>query len=45
MVVVSPFTMQANDPLISDLRDVGQQTQADALLNTRTKITVVYAVQ
>ncbi|HEY7472148.1 MAG TPA: hypothetical protein VIE68_07370 [Gemmatimonadota bacterium] len=45
MVVVSPFTMQANDPLIDDLRDVGQQAQADALLNTRTKITVVYAVQ
>ena len=45
MVVVSPHTMQASDPLIGDLRGVGQQTQADALLNTRSKITVVYAVQ
>ena len=37
--------MQASDPLIEDLRGVGQQTQADALMNTRSKITVVYAVQ
>lgn len=44
MVVVSPHTMQASDPLIEDLRGVGQQTQADALLNTRSKITVIYAV-
>ena len=44
MVVVSPHTMQASDPLIGDLRGVGQQTQADALLNTRSKITVIYAV-
>lgn len=45
MVVVSPHTLQASDPLIEDLRGVGQQTQADALMNTRSKITVIYAVQ
>lgn len=44
MVVVSPHTMQASDPLIEDLRGVGQQAQADALMNTRSKITVIYAV-
>lgn len=45
MVVVSPSTMQRNDPLIGDLREAGQAAQADALLNTRSKITVIYAVQ
>ncbi|HET6616538.1 MAG TPA: hypothetical protein VFH69_01870 [Gemmatimonadota bacterium] len=44
MVVVSPHTLPASDPLIEDLRGVGQQTQADALLNTRSKITVIYSV-
>jgi hypothetical protein len=45
MVVVAPHRMQSNDPLIQDLREVGQQSQADALLGTRSKVTVVYAVQ
>ncbi|HYO46192.1 MAG TPA: hypothetical protein VEY33_05835 [Gemmatimonadota bacterium] len=45
MVVVAPHRMQADDPLIGDLRGVGQQAQADALIGTRSKITVVYAVQ
>jgi hypothetical protein len=45
MVVVAPHRMQSNDPLIQDLRGVGQQAQADALLGTRSKVTVVYAVQ
>lgn len=45
IVIVSPWTMQRNDPLIGDLREAGQAAQADALLNTRSKITVVYAVQ
>jgi len=45
MVVVAPHRMQANDPLIGDLRSVGQQAQAEALIGTRSKITVVYAIQ
>ncbi|HUF90297.1 MAG TPA: hypothetical protein VMR66_09985 [Gemmatimonadota bacterium] len=45
MVVVAPHRMQSSDPLIRDLRDAGQQAQADALGQTRSKITVVYAVQ
>lgn len=45
MVVVSPYRMQASDPLVGDLRNAGQQTQADALVGTRSKITVVYAIQ
>lgn len=45
MVVVSPHQLQANDPLIVDLRELGQQAQAEELLQTRSKITVVYAVQ
>lgn len=44
MVVVAPHRMQADDPLIGDLRGVGQQTQADALIETRSKVTVVYTV-
>jgi len=45
MVVVAPHRMQSDDPLVRDLRDAGQQAQADALGQTRSKITVVYAVQ
>jgi hypothetical protein len=45
MVVVTPHRLQAGDPLIGDLREIGQQAQADALLGTQSKITVVYAVQ
>ena len=45
MIVISPFQMQDDDPLIRDLVDMGQQAQADALKNTRTKVTVVYAIQ
>jgi len=45
MVVVAPYRMQADDPLIRDLRDAGQPAQADDLLDTRTKVTVVYAIQ
>lgn len=45
MVVVSPWTMQRDDPLIGELRDIGQGAQADALLDTRSKVTVIYAVR
>ncbi|MGH7565578.1 MAG: hypothetical protein ACREK2_01990 [Gemmatimonadota bacterium] len=45
MVVVAPHRMQADDPLIGDLRSVGQQAQADALIETKSKITVVYAIR
>ncbi len=45
MVVVAPHQLQADDPLIGDLRSVGQQAQADALIGTKTKVTVVYAIQ
>jgi hypothetical protein len=45
MVVVAPFQMQDDDPLIRDLRDMGQQAQAEALIGTRTKVTVVYTVE
>jgi hypothetical protein len=44
MVVVAPYRMSGDDPLIGDLRDAGQQAQADALLQTRSKVSVVYAV-
>jgi hypothetical protein len=45
MLVISPYQMQDDDPLIRDLVDMGQQAQADALKNTRSKVTVVYRVQ
>lgn len=45
MIVISPHQMQDDDPLIRDLVDMGQQAQADALKNTRSKVTVVYRVQ
>jgi hypothetical protein len=45
MIVISPYTMQDDDPLIRDLVDMGQQSQADELKNTRSKVTVVYRVQ
>ena len=45
MIVISPHQMQDDDPLIRDLVDIGQQTQADALKNTRSKVTVVYRIQ
>jgi hypothetical protein len=44
MVIIGPWTLGRNDPLIRDLRSIGQNTQADALLQTRSKVTVVYAV-
>lgn len=45
VVVVSPWQVQRNDPLIRDLRDAGLEDQADQLLNTKSKITVIYAVR
>lgn len=45
MVVVGPWKMQRNDPLIRDLRDAGLNADADALLNTKSKVTVIYAVR
>jgi hypothetical protein len=45
ILVISPWTMQRNDPLIADLRGIGQTTQADALLMTRSKVTIIYAVR
>jgi hypothetical protein len=44
IVVISPWTMQRTDPLIQDLRGIGQAAQADALLSTKSKVTVVYAL-
>lgn len=43
--MISSWRMQRNDPLIRDLRSAGLQDQADQLLNTSSKITVVYAVR
>ena len=45
MIVIGPWTMGRNDPLIRDLRSAGQTGQADALMQTRSKVTVVYAVR
>jgi hypothetical protein len=45
MVVVAPHRLPATDPLIEDLREIGQAAQAEELLQTRSKITVVYAIQ
>ena len=45
ILVISPWTMQRNDPLIADLRGIGQTAQADALLMTRSKVTVIYALR
>lgn len=45
IVVVSPWQIQRDDPLIRDLRDAGLEDQADQLLQTKSKITVVYAVR
>ncbi len=45
IVVVSPWQIQRDDPLIRDLRDAGLADQADQLMNTKSKITVVYAVR
>ncbi|MDX1660194.1 MAG: hypothetical protein R3326_00265 [Gemmatimonadota bacterium] len=45
IVVVSPWQIQRDDPLIRDLRDAGLGEQADQLLNTKSKVTVVYAVR
>ncbi len=44
ILVVSPWKMQRDDPLIGDLREAGLSTEADRLLNTKSKVTVVYAV-
>lgn len=45
MVVVSPFTVQRNDPLVRDLLDANLQEQADQILNTKSKINVIYAIR
>lgn len=45
IVVVTPWQIQRDDPLIRDLRDAGLADQADQILNTKSKITVVYAVR
>lgn len=45
IVVVSPWRIQRDDPLIRDLRDAGLAEQADQLLDTKSKITVIYAVR
>ncbi len=44
MVVVSPATLQRDDPLIADLRSAGLNQQADDLLLTKSKVTVIYAL-
>jgi len=45
MVVISPWTMQRNDPLIGDLRNAGLTAEADNLMLTKSKVTVIYAVR
>jgi hypothetical protein len=45
MVVVAPHRLESDDPLVQDLRGIGEQAQADALLQTRSRVTVVYSVQ
>lgn len=45
IVVISPWTMQRNDPLIDDVRKAGFTAQADKLMLTKSKVTVVYAVR
>lgn len=45
MVVISPWTMQSDDPLIGDLRSAGLTAEADRLMQTKSKVTVIYAVQ
>lgn len=44
MVVISPWQIGRDDPLIRDIRSAGLDEQADQLLNTKSKVTVVYAV-
>ncbi|MFN2382651.1 MAG: hypothetical protein ABR559_00140 [Gemmatimonadota bacterium] len=45
VVIVIPWKIQRNDPLINDLSEVGgQEAQIEALLNTKSKVTVIYAV-
>lgn len=45
ILVVSPWTLQRDDPLIGDLREAGLAAEADRLANTKSKVTVVYAVE
>lgn len=45
MVVVSPWQVSRHDPLIRDLRNAGLDGQADQILNTKSKVTVIYAVR
>jgi hypothetical protein len=45
IVVIGPWQMQRNDPLLRDLRDAGLNAEADQLMNTKSKVTVVYTVQ
>jgi hypothetical protein len=42
ILVIAPWTIARRDPLVRDLRAIGQNAQADALLATRSKVTVVY---
>lgn len=45
IVVISPWTIQRNDPLIGDLRNAGLTAEADNLMLTKSKVTVIYAVR
>ncbi|HUP19929.1 MAG TPA: hypothetical protein VM778_08250 [Gemmatimonadota bacterium] len=45
IVVIGPWQMQRNDPLLRDLRDAGLNDEADQLMNTKSKVTVIYAVR
>lgn len=45
MVVISPWQVDRDDPLLRDLRDAGLADQADQLMNTKSKVTVIYAVR
>jgi len=41
ILVVRSWRMAPDDPLVEDLRDAGQDTQADALLETNSKVIVI----
>lgn len=43
IAVVSPWTMSPDDPLIRDLVSEDLEAEAEALLQTRSKVTIVYA--
>lgn len=45
IVVVEPWTPRPDDPLVMDLHDAGQHERAEELLDSRSRVTIVYAVR